>query len=136
MRHRLFVLPLLALPAIARSADPDYEIRSHPPDKAGMKFDVAITSALKREMTTSVNGRETPAQEDVIAVELKATAEIVKVDAEGRDLEVTYVAATCVKSAGDKDEDILPKGKIFTAAIGADKKKTVFSTPDGKISDD
>src|SRR5438045_6803322 len=103
MRQRLyFFLPILALATLASSNEPDYEIRIHRPDKAGMKFDVAITSALKREMTTSINGRETPAQEEVIAVELKAVAEIVEVDDAGRDLKVTYVVEKCVKSSGEK----------------------------------
>jgi len=133
---RLWVawVSVLAYPCFA--ADPDYAIKIHRPDKAGMKFDVAITSALKREMTTSINGRETPAQEEVLAVELKATAEIVEVDEAGRDLKVTYVVEKCVKSSGDKDEEILPRGKIFTAAVGPDKKKTIFTTPDGKLTDD
>src|SRR5213075_1343574 len=128
MRNRFcFVLPILLLANLAIAADPDYEIRIHRPDKAGMKFDVAITSALKREITTSFNGKETPAQEDVVAVELKATAEIVEADSAGRDLKVTYFVEKCVKSTGDKDEEILPKGKIFTAAIGPDKKKTIYT---------
>src|SRR4051812_6118991 len=132
MQNRLsFLLPLFILTTFAFAADPDYAIKIHRPDKAGMKFDVAITSALKREITTSIAGRESPAQEDVLAVELKATAEIIEVDAAGRDLKVTYVVEKCVKAVGDKDEEILPKGKVFTAAIGPDKKKTVFTTPGG-----
>src|SRR5438045_830911 len=136
MQYRLpFLLTFFTLTTFAHSADPDYAIKIHRPDKAGMKFDVAITSALKREMTTSINGRETPAQDEVLAVELKATAEIVEADSAGRDLKVTYVVEKCVKSTGDKDEEILPKGKIFTATIGPDKKKTIYTTPDGKITD-
>src|SRR5881227_3386229 len=112
LRRICYLISLLLICGLAQAAEKQYEIRIHRPDKAGMKFDVAITSALKREMTTSINGRETPAQEEVIAVELKAVAEIVEVDDAGRDLKVTYVVEKCVKSSGEKDEDILAKGKI------------------------
>ena len=34
---------------VALAAEKGYEIKIHRPDKAGMKFDVAITSALKKD---------------------------------------------------------------------------------------
>src|SRR3954468_15946986 len=111
------VLSILITGALARAAEKEYEIRIHRPDKAGMKFDVAITSALKREVTTTLDGRATRAPEEVFAIELKATAEIVEVDEKGRDLKVTYVIEKCVKSSGEKDEEILPKGTVITAAV-------------------
>src|SRR5258705_8146986 len=95
MRHRLSLLlsffTLTTLTTFAHSADPDYDIKIHRPDKPGMKFDVAITSALKREIITTINGRPAPQPDEILAVELKATAEIVEVDDKGRDLKVTYV---------------------------------------------
>jgi len=117
--------------SVALAAEKEYEIKIHRPDKAGMKFDVAITSALKREITTTIEGRATRDPEEVFAVELKATAQIVEVDDKGRDLKVTYVIEKCVKSAGEKDEEILPKGTVVTAAIGENAKDTVYSV-DGK----
>src|SRR3954447_14265075 len=92
-----FVLSILLTAGLASAAEKEYEIRIHRPDKAGMKFDVAITSALKREVDTA---------EEVIAVELKAVAEVIEVDEKGRDLKITYVIEKCVKAAGDKDEEI------------------------------
>src|SRR6266850_3390252 len=138
MRHRLSLLlsffTLTTLTTFAFSADPDYDIKIHRPDKPGMKFDVAITSALKREIITTVDGRATRDPEEVFAIELKAVAEIVEVDDKGRDLKVTYVIEKCVKAAGEKDEEILPKGKVITAAIGADGKQTVYTIADGKLT--
>src|SRR5438045_4513780 len=130
------VLSILICGAAAQAADKEYEIKIHRPDKAGMKFDVAITIALKREMTTTIEGRATRGPEEVFAVELKATAEIVEVDEKGRDLKVTYVIEKCVKAAGEKDEEILPKGKVFTASIGPDGQKTVYTAADGKLTDE
>ena len=118
--------------SLALAAEKEYEVKIHRPDKAGMKFDVAITSALKREITTTIDGRATREPEEVFAVELKATAEIVEVDEKGRDLKVTYVIEKCVKSAGEKDEELLPKGTVITAAIGQNAKDTDYSTADGK----
>ena len=78
-----------------------------------------VQALLKSGVQRAVIGSTAVTSPDeVIAVELKATAEIVEVDKEGRDLKVTYVVEKCVKSSGDKDEEILPKGKIFTAAVG------------------
>ena len=118
--------------SVAVAAEKEYPIKIHRPDKAGMKFDVAITSALKREMTTTIDGRATRDPEEVFAVELKATAEIVEVDDKGRDLKVTYVIEKCVKSAGEKDEELLPKGTVVTAAIAENQKDTIYSIADGK----
>ncbi|HEV8604553.1 MAG TPA: hypothetical protein VGQ99_04265 [Tepidisphaeraceae bacterium] len=137
MRFRLWHLSLIfSLCGLAQAAETDYEIRIHRPDKAGMKFDVAITSAVKREVVTTADGRATRDPEQVVAIELKAVAEIVEVDEKGRDLKVTYVVEKCVKAAGEKDEEVLPKGKIFTAAIGPDGKRTVYAAADGKLTDE
>ena len=130
------LLSILITGALARAAEKEYEIRIHRPDKAGMKFDVAITSALKREVTTVADGRATRDPEEVFAIELKAVAEIVEVDDKGRDLKVTYVVEKCVKAAGEKDEEVLPKGKVFTASIGPDGKQTVYTAADGKLTDE
>lgn len=130
------VLSILLTAGLARAAEKEYEIRIHRPDKAGMKFDVAITSALKREITTTIDGRATRDPEEVFAIELKAVAEIIEVDEKGRDLKVTYVLEKCVKAAGEKDEEILPKGKVITAAIGPDGKQTVYTMADGKLTDE
>jgi hypothetical protein len=129
------VLSILITGDFARAAEKEYDIRIHRPDKAGMKFDVAITSALKREVTTTIDGRATREPEEVFAIELKATAEIVEVDDKGRDLKVTYVIEKCVKSAGEKDEEILAKGKVITAAIGEDGKQTVYTLADGQLNE-
>jgi hypothetical protein len=83
-------------------------------------------------MTTTIDGRATRDPEEVFAIELKATAEIVEVDDKGRDLKVTYVIEKCVKSAGEKDEEILPKGTVVTAAIAQSHKDTAYSIADGK----
>src|SRR5438445_2840318 len=130
------VLSILTSGAFVRAAEKEYEIRIHRPDKAGMKFDVAITSALKREVVTTIDAKPTKDPEEVIAIELKAVAEIVEVDDKGRDLKVTYVVEKCVRAAGEKDEEVLPKGKIFTAAIAPDGKKTVYTAADGKLTDE
>jgi hypothetical protein len=130
------VLPILLSAGVVHAAEKEYQIRIHRPDKAGMKFDVAITSALKREITTTVEGRATRDPEEVFAIELKAVAEIIEVDDQGRDLKVTYVVEKCVKAAGEKDEEILPKGKVITAAIGPDGKNTIYTAADGKLSDE
>jgi len=130
-----FVLAILITTGLAQAAEKEYDIRVHRPDKAGMKFDVSITSALKREVSKTADGQATRDAEEVFAVELKAVAEIVEVDDKGRDLKVTYVIEKCVKAAGDKDEEILPKGKVITAAIGADGKQTVYTAADGKLTD-
>src|SRR5437868_8859425 len=135
MRFYTIALSILFC-SVALAADKEYEIKIHRPDKAGMKFDVAITSALKRETTTTIEGRATRDPEEVFAVELKATAEIVEVDEKGRDLKVTYVIEKCVKAAGEKDEEVLPKGKVFTASIGPDGKQTVYTAADGKLTDE
>ncbi|HEV8291732.1 MAG TPA: hypothetical protein VGP94_07395, partial [Tepidisphaeraceae bacterium] len=63
-------------------------------------------------------------------------AEIIEVDEKGRDLKVTYVIEKCVKAAGEKDEQILPRGKVITAAIGPDEKQTVYTLADGKLTDE
>src|ERR1051325_7813788 len=130
------VLSMLVCGAAVRAAEKEYDIRIHRPDKVGMKFDVAITSALKREVTTVVDGRATRDPEDVFAIELKAVAEIVEVDDKGRDLKVTYVIEKCVKAAGEKDEEILPKGKVLTASIGENGKDTVYTLADGKLTEE
>src|SRR5258706_4369030 len=130
------VLSILISGALARAAEKEYEIRIHRPDKAGMKFDVAITSALRREVTAVNDGRATRDPEEVFAIELKAVAEIVEVDDKGRDLKVTYVVEKCVKAAGEKDEEVLPKGKVFTASIAADGKRTEYTAADGKLTDE
>lgn len=135
MRFRTIALSIFICSA-ALAADKEYEIKIHRPDKAGMKFDVAITSALKRELTTTIDGRATRDPEEVFAIELKATAEIIEVDDKGRDLKVTYVIEKCVKASGDKDEEILPKGKVITAAIGENGKDTVYTLTDGKITEE
>jgi hypothetical protein len=136
MRLCLTFLSICVVAGIARAAEKEYEIKIHRPDKAGMKFDVAITSALKREITTTVDGRATRDPEEVFAIELKAVAEIIEVDEKGRDLKVTYVIEKCVKAAGEKDEEILPRGKVITAAIGPDGKNTVYTAADGKLTDE
>lgn len=136
MRFIPFVLSILIAAGLTRAAEKEYEIRIHRPDKAGMKFDVSITSALKREVATTAEGRTTREAEEVFAVELKAVAEIIEVDEKGRDLKVTYVIEKCIKSSGDKDEEILAKGKVITAAIGPDGKQTVYTAADGKLSDE
>jgi len=130
------VLSVLITGALARAAEKEYDIRIHRPDKAGMKFDVAITSALKREVSTIADGRATHDPEEVFAIELKAVAEIVEVDDKGRDLKVTYIVEKCVKAAGDKDEEVLPKGKVFTASIGPDGKQTIYTAADGKLTEE
>ena len=132
MRFCTSLVLSMLVATVALAAEKGYEIKIHRPDKAGMKFDVAITSALKREVSTTVDGRETRNPEEVFAVELKAVAEIVEADEKGRDLKVTYVIEKCVKSAGEKDEELLPKGKVLTAAIGSDGKQTVYTVADGK----
>src|SRR4051812_3494482 len=132
MRFRTSLVFLLLLASVALAAEKEYEIKIHRPDKARMKFDVAITSALKREGSTTTDGRTTRDAEEVFAVELKATAEIIEVDEKGRDLKVTYVIEKCVKSAGEKDEELLPKGTVITAAVAENRKDTAYSMADGK----
>lgn len=131
-----FLLSILFTGALARAAEKEYDIRIHRPDKKGMKFDVAITSALKREVSEIADGRATHDPEEVFAIELKAVAEIVEVDDMGRDLKVTYVVEKCVKAAGENDEEVLPKGKVFTASIGPDGKQTVYTAADGKLTEE
>jgi hypothetical protein len=136
MRNAIRVLVLALLCVTLCGADEkEYEIRIHRPDRVGMKFDVAITSAMKREMTTNINGQETREPEQVMAIELKAVAEILEVDDKGRDLKVNYLIEKCVKAEGDKDEEILPKGTVLTAALGPDKKTTIYTIPNGKLKD-
>ena len=130
------VLSVLITGTLARAAEKEYDIRIHRPDKAGMKFDVAITNRCQREVSTIADGRATHDPEEVYAIELKAVAEIVEVDDKGRDLKVTYVVEKCVKAAGEKDEEVLPKGKVFTASIGPDGKQTIYTAADGKLTEE
>jgi len=127
---------LLNIATVCKAQEKDYEIRIHRPDKVGMKFDVAITSAIKREMTTTIAGRATRDPEQATAIELKAVAEILEVDDKGRDLKVKYTIEKCVKVEGDKDEEILSKGKVLTATLGPDRKKTIYTLNDGKVTDE
>ena len=59
MRFCTSLVLSLLVGTVALAPEREYEIKIHRPDKAGMKFDVAITSALKREVSTTVDGRET-----------------------------------------------------------------------------
>jgi hypothetical protein len=132
------LIPLLSMIVLcgwARADEKEYEVRIHRPDRAGMKFDVSITSAIKREMITTMEGRPTREPESVMAMELKAVAEIVEVDEQGRDLKVTYLIERCVKVEEDKEEEILPKGALLTTTLGPDGKRTVYTVKEGKLTD-
>jgi hypothetical protein len=121
--------------ALCGADDKEYEIKIHRPDRAGMKFDVAITVAMKREMTRMANGQALREPEHVSAVELKGIAEIVEVDDKGRDLKVNYIIDKCIKVEGDKEEELLPKGAVLTSSLGADRKTTVYTVPGRKLTE-
>jgi hypothetical protein len=126
-------LLVLVLSALARGAD-DYTIKFDRPDKAGMKFNVVIACARKQENTVTINGKQQPTKDQVIAVQMEAKAEVLEADDRGRDRKVAYTIDKCYKVVDDKEVELLPKGRVLTARL--DGTETALEVNEGKLSDE
>ena len=117
---------LLAWPVLLRAAqEQEHVIKLERPGKVGDKYDVRITGAIKRERTQTVGGKALPAQEEVTAVELDASAEIEELDKRGLEKRIAFTVRKCGLVQGDQERQLLPKDAVFTAE--ASKEGTKFA---------
>ena len=128
---RIFLVAALAIVCVA-AGEEGYVIRMSRPDKAGMKFEVSIASAMRQEVMEKDADETKTLSESVVAVTFEGMAEIMEVDEKGNDLQIKYTVKKCAKSAGEKEETVLKEGQVFVASLKGDK--TIYALTGGKLS--